>query len=100
MSRGISTVTDLWREWTVGLGGGPSIQMLEETRGSSWCEGNERRFYNRRKIIINKIRQRAASMPGGETVENLHAAQEWLEGLRVRGGKSLDWMSKNIEMCN
>ncbi|OCK74130.1 hypothetical protein K432DRAFT_410118 [Lepidopterella palustris CBS 459.81] len=29
ISRAVKTVDRLWREWTVGLGGGPSIRMLD-----------------------------------------------------------------------
>ncbi|KAL3693133.1 hypothetical protein R1sor_006784 [Riccia sorocarpa] len=49
LSRGIATVSDLWREWTEGIGGGPAVKDLERNRGNIWCEGNERRFFNRRK---------------------------------------------------
>jgi hypothetical protein len=30
LSRGISTIPDLWKEWTVGLGGQLSIEALDE----------------------------------------------------------------------
>jgi hypothetical protein len=33
LSRTISTVPQLWREWTVGLGDGPSVQGLEDLYG-------------------------------------------------------------------
>jgi hypothetical protein len=56
MSRGIKTVADLWREWSVGLSGGPAIQDLETRLGARWCESNEQRFYNRRKKISMKSR--------------------------------------------
>ncbi|KAL3690978.1 hypothetical protein R1sor_004629 [Riccia sorocarpa] len=49
LSRGTAIVLDLWREWTEGIGGGPAVKDLERNRGSTWCEGNERRFFNRRK---------------------------------------------------
>ncbi|KAL2630953.1 hypothetical protein R1flu_015639 [Riccia fluitans] len=50
LSRGIVTVSDLWREWAKGLGGGPAIRDLEKNCHTTWCEGNERRFFNRRKL--------------------------------------------------
>ena len=59
MSRTIQTVDDLWREWTVGLGGNPSIQSLEDSHGAKWRpEQKERTFFSRRKVIIDYIRAR------------------------------------------
>ena len=36
LSREISTVPDLWREWTVGLAGLPSVEELDRRYGSKW----------------------------------------------------------------
>jgi hypothetical protein len=36
MSRTISRVPDLWREWSVGLGSGPAVKKLEQTYGARW----------------------------------------------------------------
>lgn len=59
MSRTISTVTDLWREWTVGLGSNPAVQALEDTYGASWRpDAGERVWFGRRKVIIDEIRRR------------------------------------------
>ena len=67
MCRGIETVVDLWREWKEGLGGAPSVEFLEQNNGAKWCQGNnERRFFNRRKRIIDAIVHRAKAMNGGE----------------------------------
>ena len=30
LSRGITTILDLWREWTIGLGGQLSVEALDE----------------------------------------------------------------------
>ena len=48
MSRTIHTVTDLYKEWTVGLGTGPSVASLNDQYGVQWRVGwphNEREFY-------------------------------------------------------
>jgi hypothetical protein len=37
----ISTIPDLWREWTVGLGGQLSVEALDERWGSRWGRGAE-----------------------------------------------------------
>ncbi|KAL0097248.1 transcriptional activator of glycolytic enzymes-domain-containing protein [Phycomyces blakesleeanus] len=57
LSRDIVTVTDLWREWSVGLSDAmPSVIELNKTKGSSWRSiAKERQFYSRRLIIVNKI---------------------------------------------
>lgn len=47
MCRGIHTVLGLWREWTIGFNGGPSVEALERTWVAQWCTSSERRFYNR-----------------------------------------------------
>jgi hypothetical protein len=96
MSRGIKTVTDLWREWTEGLSGGPAVQDLERKWGTRWCESNERRFYNRRKKITDEIIRLARNMDGGESRNNCIAAAEILEHDRQRKEKSLDWISKQL----
>ena len=36
LSRGILTILDLWREWTVGLGGQLSVEALDERWGLRW----------------------------------------------------------------
>ncbi|EDN08838.1 predicted protein [Histoplasma mississippiense (nom. inval.)] len=41
LSRTIQSVPDLWREWTTGLGGGPSVQSLED-QGGSWRKGSSK----------------------------------------------------------
>jgi Transcriptional activator of glycolytic enzymes len=41
LSRGITTIPDLWREWTVGLGGQLSVEALDEGWGSRWRNGAE-----------------------------------------------------------
>jgi hypothetical protein len=42
LSRGITTIPDLWREWRVGLGGQLSVEALDERWGSRWrCSNAE-----------------------------------------------------------
>ena len=61
LSRTISTVPQLWREWTVGLGNGLSVQGLEDLYGPRWRPAHsEKVMYSRRKIIIDEIRRRQA----------------------------------------
>lgn len=89
MSRSLSTVAGLWQEWKQGLSGSPSVESLESRYGPKWRTSQaERKFYSRRKVIIEEITKRIA---GG--MESWRAVEEVEE---VRGGKSLDGLSKMI----
>ncbi|KAL2622031.1 hypothetical protein R1flu_002236 [Riccia fluitans] len=77
LSRGVVTVIDLWREWTEGLAGRLPVQLLEKKWGTTWCDGNERRFFNSRKVILDVVEQRASQMEGGTSENNFKLAAEW-----------------------
>jgi hypothetical protein len=84
LSRTITTVPELWREWTAGLGGYPSVQSLEDRYGAAWRPSQkERVFFCRRKVIIDEIRTRHAQ---GEAIP---AAVEGVELVRRRAQLSL-----------
>lgn len=90
LSRTIQTVPELWREWTCGLGGNPSVQILEELHGPRWRpEPKERIFFSRRKVIIDEIRRRHES---GHI--SFDAAVEEVELVRTRGKLSLHKLSE------
>jgi hypothetical protein len=59
MCRTARTVETLWRERTVGLGGNPSITMLDARWGSRWRTGrrNEVQWSSLRLEIIKEIRR-------------------------------------------
>ena len=61
MSRTAKTVEALWHEWTVGLRGAPSIDMLDRQWGSQWRSGcrSELQFYSLRLEVIKEIRHMA-----------------------------------------
>ena len=84
LSRAVTTVPQLWREWTVGLTGGPSVQGLEDLYGSRWRQKHsEQVFYGRRKVIIDEVRRRQAQGM------SIGAAVEEVELVRQRGQLSL-----------
>ena len=58
MCRAVKTVKALWREWTIGLGGSPSIDALNFKWGSRWRAGrqNELQWYSLRLEVIKEIR--------------------------------------------
>jgi Transcriptional activator of glycolytic enzymes len=97
MSRTISTVPDLYREWMFGLGSAPAIQALEDAYGAKWrLPQAERVFFGRRKVIITEIQRRQASGEAPETVveelelvrrrmkTTLHGLQKWLTRMRAQ----------------
>ena len=58
MSRSHTTITNLWREWFMGLGGSMSIKELERQYGHQWRGGSrssESKFFRGRKLIIDSI---------------------------------------------
>ncbi len=69
LSRTVTTVPDLWREWTVGLGGGPAVQALEDSYGPRWRPSQEERvFFCRRKTIIDWVRTKRRERPNTEAL--------------------------------
>lgn len=65
-SIGVVKITDFWREYSVGLGGGPSIKDLNVTR-SNWFLPHGKNFRYRRMKIINGLEKNTAD--NGTTVE-------------------------------
>lgn len=62
MCRSISTVPDLWTEWSQGWYSKQSIVSLESTYGASWRKSDaERKFFFRRKRIIDAVKSMSAS---------------------------------------
>jgi hypothetical protein len=95
LSRQVVTVPDLWREWTIGLGGLPSVAALDAAYGSRWRSPSERQYYSMRKVIIDEILAMAGnSLDNQEAIE---AAIEALEQQRVKARASLDKLIKVIK---
>jgi Transcriptional activator of glycolytic enzymes len=89
MSRTISTVPNLYKKWTFGLGSAPAIQALEDAYGARWRPSHaERVFFRRRKVIISKIHRRKAE---GEALE---AVAEELDLVRRRMKTTLNGLQK------
>lgn len=94
MKRNLVTVTDLWREYSVGIGGGPSVKSLEENYNAKWrSQGSktESRFYLRRLPIFKEIEK--ASMEKGITCEE---AAQLIEQGRIRKKYSLNQVGEHI----
>ena len=85
----MQTVPELWREWSSGLGGQPSIQSLESLYSAAWRpDAKDRVLFSRRKVIIDEIYAREANGVSLETVV------EEVELVRSRGKFSLYKLSQ------
>ena len=95
LSRDVVTIPGLWREWTVGLGGLPSVAALDSMYGSRWRAPSERQYYSMRKVIIDEIMARVRqSLSDPEAIE---VVIEAMEQERVRTKASLDKVIKGIK---
>ena len=55
----IQTIPALWKLWTVGVGGAPSVEELDQRHGSSWRQtSSKRQYYLMRKTLIDEIKER------------------------------------------
>jgi len=93
MCRTTRTVEGLWREWTVGLRGQPSVASLDSRWGSRWRAGrrSELQWYSLRLEVIKEIRRTARAQRSSEE------AAMWAVDLQQRQmGCSLDMFCKRI----
>jgi hypothetical protein len=95
MSRYITSVEELWREFYHGLNGGPSIVSLEQEFGKKWhSSAADSKFFSKRKFIIEMVLS-VADTNGVSTEEAIRMLDEF------RGNRTLDWLSKNRKTyCN
>jgi hypothetical protein len=83
LNRDILTITDVWREYSVGFPGKPSIQSLEAQFGTAWRKDRkESRFFSRRKELYKAIEKKVE------------------EERRVQMGASLDKLRSAIKESN
>lgn len=95
LSRQVATVPDLWREWTMGLGGLPAVAALDAMYGNRWRSPSERQYYSMRKVIVDEITAMARNRLDDK--EAVATAVEALERQRAQGKMSLDKLIKVIK---
>ena len=92
LSRNVNIVVDLFKEWTQGLGTGPSVQAMNEHYGDIWRKGwtgAEREFYSVRNRIITYIYKQAE----GDSAE----AMAWkMEAKGASKKESINKLGKRI----
>jgi len=94
MCRTVRTVEALWREWTVGLRGQPSVGALDSRWGSRWRSGRpkEQQWYSLRLEVVREIRRLAKAQRGGGEERAMWALHQQQE----RVGYSLDRFCKQL----
>ena len=91
LCRSLSTVHEVWKEYTEGFGNNASVKELEQKYGAMWRrEPKEQRYFSRRNILYKKIEELIRS---GITEED---AVHELEALRAAKKLSLDAFQKFI----
>ena len=95
MSRNVTSVQNLWTEYSVGLGGRSSVRFMYEQGGlPNWRAkhgDSERHFYGTRKTIWTFIQEIARKR--GSSNDDIAAR---LDGYRVKKGFSLNALSKAL----
>lgn len=67
LNREIHTIPELWRLWTEGIGGAPSVKELDRQYGSGWRQTtSERQYYSMRKTLIDEIKRRTKEACDGD----------------------------------
>ena len=94
MCRAVRSVEALWREWTVGLQGKPSIETLDRKWGNRWRAGrqSELQWYSLRLEAIREIRRIAQAQ---RTSKEAAMWQVSLQQQRTRC--SLDQLYKQLQ---
>jgi hypothetical protein len=91
LSRSLSTVHEVWKEYTLGIGYNPSVKHLEDTYGTKWRKNpTEQRYFCRRKILYDRINEMIIQ---GFTESD---AVRRLEALRESNNLTLDALQKKI----
>ena len=95
MSRAVNSVRALWREWTEGLGGNPSVAALDSKWGSRWRAGRQKevQWYSLRLEVIREVKRVAQAQKVSEE------AAMWQVNLRQEQMQcSLDQLCKRLRV--
>ena len=77
LNRDVHTIPALWRLWTVGIGGAPSVEELDQRYGSAWRQTpSERQYYSMRKTLIDEIKERTLKDGDGDPGRVVRAMEE------------------------
>lgn len=94
MSRGLTRVSELWKEWHEGIGSSPSVISMEKKHGTKWrFTSKDSKFFSRRKVIIDHVNHVMKN-------RNVDANAALAAVEREQGAKSLDALSKYLSQQN
>ncbi|KAG1445642.1 hypothetical protein G6F56_009841 [Rhizopus delemar] len=92
LDRTLKTVDEVWKEYSVGIKGGPAVEMLEFEHGTLWRKDRtEARYFSRRNVIYKEIKRMANEL----NISNEEAARN-IERTRQRLKKTLDGLREMI----
>lgn len=92
LDRTLKTVDDVWKEYSVGIKGGPAVEMLEFEHGTLWRKDRtEARYFSRRNVIYKEVKRMANEL----NISNEEAARN-IERTRQRLKKTLDGLREII----
>ncbi|KAI9243982.1 hypothetical protein EDC94DRAFT_531203 [Helicostylum pulchrum] len=90
-SRSTETVTDLWREYTVGVGGGCAMRDINRNY-PNWFIPHSKSFHYRRMRIIKGLEKHAR-----DTDTSIEKCVQLAEARRLEAKKSLDSLGKAVK---
>jgi hypothetical protein len=93
LCRSLTTVNEVWVEYTIGFGSNPAVRDLENTFGTKWRTGpKEQRYFCRRNILYKEIMKLVSN--GFSEAD----AVNQLETLRVSKKFTLDALQKYLHI--
>ena len=96
LNREIQTIPALWKLWTVGIGGAPSVEELDRRHGSSWRQtSSERQYYSMRKTLIDEIKERTLRAGDGDFARVVRDMEE--KRLLTKPPLSIDKLIKTLK---
>ena len=87
----LSSITNIWKEYAIGLHGGPAVRALEEEWSSRWRQTEQtKKMFQRRKPFYALIEAMAEKwrIPADQAAERL-------EKRRIDEARSLKWFLDN-----
>ncbi|RLN80271.1 hypothetical protein BBJ28_00022176 [Nothophytophthora sp. Chile5] len=92
LAKGLSSITDVWKEYDEGLEGGPPVREMERVHGRHWrADDTQGRYFRKRKQVYDAVKRVAAAKSILASV-----AAENLEVERLRRRQTVPTFSRSI----
>jgi hypothetical protein len=92
IDRNVFNVIDVWREYTVGIKGGPAIEYLERNFQTKWRQDRtESRYFSSRLVLYNEIKKisETSHISKDEAAEKLEKRRQELKFTLYKLTKSI-----------